>query len=136
MGSHHVAYFGHKWICLQRGPGFDYDGDVEKNEECGDNVQPVYYNSCNHNLLEQAWTDACMGIDMDCPQASPINIELTDDHSIFDTPSHGSFELDSNSTNPVPTNYSEHVVASPSPDHDAESDPLHCVVYVLCKVYY
>ena len=50
-----------------------------------------------------------------------------DDHinSIFATPLHDSIELDSNSTNPVPTTYFEHVVASPLPDYDAEFEPLY-----------
>ena len=68
-----------------------------------------------------------MDIDMDGAPASSINLELMDDHinSIFATPLHESIELDSNSTNPVPTTYSEHVVASPLPDYDAESEPLY-----------
>ena len=32
------ANFGCKWICLQKGPGFAYDDDVEENEKFGDNI--------------------------------------------------------------------------------------------------
>ena len=121
------ANCGHKWICLQRGPGFAYEEDVDKDEECGDNVQPVGYNSCNHNLLQQAWSDTCVGIDMDCPPTSCINLELTDDptDSAFAiTSMHVSNEPDSNSTDPVLAAYSEHAATYPIPDSGAESDPL------------
>lgn len=61
------ANFGHKWLCLQRGPGFAYDEDPEEvgpsvfisNEDC--TPTPLGTGTAN-DLLQQAWNDV-MGND-------------------------------------------------------------------------
>ncbi len=65
------ANFGHKWACLQRGPGFAYDGHQEDvvpsivtSNEVREPLEDVHSTAVgtNDGLLQQAWNDV-MGND-------------------------------------------------------------------------
>ncbi len=70
------ANFGHKWVCLQQGPGFAYDeADLSNVEHDGSNEQPTVDNS--YGLLQQAWAESGMDVFVDCPPTVSTNPEST-----------------------------------------------------------
>ena len=152
--------FGHKWLCLQRGPGFAY-GVLENNpldsasHEAEVQGTETVNDDASHGILQQAWEEA--GVDVDSPDnasepfdASSQELHVQNEHVPLDPSTNNASTCSSSQEltflwawlsgqdkeeivtgdNPIESEEMHGVRPQPSPCKKKEVDPMKAKVNV------